>query len=154
VNNAPNIRNYTFDNYAGYVTDTWRIAPRLTASFGVRWDYYTPVDEKDSLILLPVVENKNAINTLLDPNAVLNFAGKSVGTPWYFPSKHQFAPNLGLAWALGSDNKTVVRAGYSLAYVDDNLGQALSNSVTTNSGLATTVSNSGLKGFITTAPPA
>ena len=153
VNGAPNLRNYFFSNYAGYLTDTWRVSRRLTATLGVRWDHYTPVDEKDSLALLPVVENKNPIQTLLDPNLTLDFAGGSVGRPWYSPSWHEFAPNVGLAWDVFGDGKMALRAGFSIFYVDDNLGQSLSNSVTTNAGLSTTVSNTGLSGVISNTPP-
>ena len=154
VNGAPNLRNYYFYNYASYVTDSWRIRHGLTATLGVHWDHYTPVDERDSLALLPVMEGNNPIKTLLDPAMVLNFAGKAVGRPWYSPSMHEFAPNVGLAWSPFRDGKTAVRAGYSIAYVDDNLAYALSNSaVSTNAGLSTTVSNAGLSGFISNSPP-
>jgi hypothetical protein len=62
---------------------------------------------------------------------------------------------VGLAWSPFQDGKTAFRAGYSIAYVDDNLAYALSNSaVSTNAGLSTTVSNTGLKGFIASTPPA
>jgi hypothetical protein len=153
VNGASNLRNYLFSNYAGYVTDTWRATRRLTATLGLRWDHYTPVDEKNALVLLPVIENGNPIATLLDPNLTLNYAGSSVGRSWYSPSMHEFAPNIGLAWDVFGDGKTALRAGYSIFYVDDNLGQSLSNSVTTNAGLSTTVSNTGLSGFINNNPP-
>jgi hypothetical protein len=153
VPGAANIRNLFFNNYASYATDTWRISRRLTATLGARWDYYTPVDERDALALFPVVENNNPIATLYDPNLKLDFAGGAVGRPWYTPSKRQLAPNLGLAWNVGGDSKTVIRAGYALFYVDDNLGQAMSNSYGTNSGLATTAGYS-IKGLITSTPPA
>lgn len=154
VNGAPNLRNYLFSNYAAYLTDTWRVSRRLTATLGIRWDHYTPVDEENSLALLPVLEGGNPIKTLLDPNLTLDFAGGSVGRPWYSPSWHEFAPNVGLAWDVFGDGKTAVRGGFSIFYVDDNLGQSLSNSVTTNAGLSTTVSNTGLSGVISNNPPA
>jgi hypothetical protein len=153
VAGAPNIRNLSFDTYASYVTDTWRIDRKLTATLGVRWDYYTPMDERDALALLPVIENNNPIATLYDPNLKLDFAGSSVGRPWYTPSKKQFAPNLGLAYNLGGESKTVIRAGYGLFYVDDNLGNAMTNSYGTNSGLATTAGYA-IKGILTNTPPA
>ncbi|HUK17805.1 MAG TPA: TonB-dependent receptor [Bryobacteraceae bacterium] len=153
INGAPNLRNYFFSNYAGYVTDTWRASRRVTATLGLRWDHYTPVDEKDALALLPVIENGNPIATLLDPNMTLNFAGSAVGRPWYSPSMHEFAPNVGLAWDVFGDGKTAVRGGFGIFYVDDNLGQSLSNSVGTAAGLSTTVSNTGLSGFISNNPP-
>jgi hypothetical protein len=153
VAGAPNLRNLRMDNYAAYVTDTWRIDRKLTATLGVRWDYYTPMDERDSLVLLPVIENNNPLTTLYDPNMKLDFAGSGVGRPWYSPSKKQFAPNVGLAYNVGGESKTVIRAGYGLFYVDDNLGYAMSNSYGTNSGLATTAGYS-IKGILTNTPPA
>ena len=33
---------------------------------GLRWDYYTPVNEANSLELQPIITNNNAISTLLD----------------------------------------------------------------------------------------
>ena len=154
VNQAPNLRNLYFSNYNAYVTDTWRVKRGLTATLGMHWEHYTPVDEKDSLALLPVLKNGNPINTLLDPSLTLDFAGSAVDRPWYSPGYRNFAPNVGLAWSPFGDNKLAIRAGYSISYVDDNLAYALSNSaISTNAGLATTVSNAGLKGFITNTPP-
>ena len=153
VNGAPNLRNYLFSNYAGYVTDTFRATRRLTATLGMRWDHYTPMDEKDALVLLPVIEGGNPIATLLDSNMVLNFAGSAVGRKWYNTSLHEFAPNVGLAYDLFGDGKTALRGGFSIFYVDDNLGQAVANSVGTAAGLSTTVANSGLTGVISNNPP-
>ena len=154
VNGAPNLRNYLFSNYGAFVSDSWRVTRNLTATLGVRWDHYTPVDEKDSLALLPILENNNPIQTLLDPNLTLNFAGSAVGRNWYSPSWHEFAPNLGLAWSPFADGKTAIRAGYGISFVDDNLASALSNSaVSTNAGLATTVASSGMTGFISNSLP-
>jgi hypothetical protein len=155
VNMAPNVRDLYFSNYASFVSDTWHVRRGLTATLGLHWDHYTPADEKNSLALLPVLENGNAISTILDPNLVLNFAGSAVGRPWYNTSMHEFAPNLGLAWDVFGDGKTALRAGYGMFFVDDNIAYAMSNSaVSTNSGLATTVAGSGLTGLISNTPPA
>ena len=79
VNGATNLRHNTFDNYALYAQDSWKIKRRLTATLGLRWDYYTPVDERDALALLPVLQNNNVIQTVMSPNTVLDFAGSAVG---------------------------------------------------------------------------
>src|ERR1019366_5613628 len=97
-------------NTAGlYVQDNWKVSRRLTATLGVRWDYYPATNERDSLALLPVLENNNVIQTVLDPNAQLNFAGNSVGRPWWNPSKRHFAPNVGLAWYSTGEGKWAIR---------------------------------------------
>src|SRR5262249_30005140 len=75
VPGAPWVRNFTFDNHAFYIGDRWRLLRNVTLNAGVRWDYYTPVNEVNSLELQPSIQGNNAIASLLDPNNSLGFAG-------------------------------------------------------------------------------
>ena len=146
VNGATSRRNLRYENLAFYAQDAWRLSRRVTATLGVRWDYYTSVDERDSLALFPVLQNGNAISTLMNPATTLDFAGKAVGKPWYNADKNNFAPNAGLAWDVFGNGKTAVRAGYSLSYVNDSVVQSLNNNQSTNAGLQQTVTASGIGG--------
>jgi hypothetical protein len=140
VNAATNLRHLGFDTYAAYVQDNWKVLPRLTVSLGLRYEYWTPLDEQDSLYLAPRLENNSIIQTLMDPNAVLDFIGGSAGTPFYKSDKNNFAPNVGLAWDPTGSGKTSIRAGYMISYVNDNVTTAVRNNVNTAAGLASTVS--------------
>jgi hypothetical protein len=144
VNGAPNLRHYTYNTYSGYVSDNWRLLRRLSLTLGLRYDYYTVLNEKDSLALLPELINNNVITTMLS-NATLNFAGNSVGRPFYHPDYKNFAPHVGFAWDVFGDGKTAVRGGYSIAYVnDDTISTLVNNISTTNGGLAGTSGATGL----------
>ena len=102
--------------WALHVNDAWKITPKLTFNYGVRWDYYSPAKEKynrQSFIDL-VGQNPDGI-----PGR-LAFAGSGYGPASYgadYPEKpwHRgFAPRLGVAYAF--DQKTVVRAGYGVFF--------------------------------------
>ncbi len=152
VSGAPNTRNFQFDTYSGYVADKWKLHRTFSLSLGVRYDYYTPLNERDSLYLTPVLTNNNYISTLLS-NATLDFGGNSAGRPFYKASKLNFAPNAGFAWDIFGDGKTAIRGGYSLTYVNDDLITAAANNLGTNAGLSTSVSNGDVIGQLSTNLP-
>ncbi len=154
VSRAEDRRNFSYDNYAGYVQDTWRATRRLTLTLGLRYEYFTRLNERDGLAILPVLENGNFINTMLNPNAVLDFAGNSVGRPYYNKDLNNFAPNVGMAWDVFGDGKTALRAGYSINFVNDDHIVAVRNSLVTNDGLSSAVGRTGLVGRLTGSLPA
>lgn len=157
VPGATNFRQMRQQNYSLYFSDTWRVSQRLTLTLGTRWEYYTPVDEVNSLFLLPQGDN---YVTALRSNSTLDFAGKSAGRPWYQKDFNNFSPNIGAAWQPFADNgKTVLRAGYSINYPNDEFIISVRNSVNTNSGLTQNVApilltNRVSTGLPTITPPA
>ena len=153
VPGATNIRDFTWKTYAGYIADKWKLRSNLTLNLGLRYEYWTPLDEKNGLFLAPVIENNNVKQTLLDPNAVLNFIGGPSGRPFYKADKNNFAPNIGIAWdPFHDEGKTAIRAGYMLAYVNDNIITTIRNSVGTSNGLQFANTMSNLNALLS-APP-
>jgi len=135
VPGATNLRQFSYDTYSFHVSDSWKVKRNLTFQLGLRYEYWLPLDEKNSLYLAPKLVNNDLRATLLDPNAVLDFIGKSSGRPFYKTDKNNFAPNLGFAWSPGSNGTTSIRGGYKISFVNDNLVSAVRNNVATSQGL-------------------
>ncbi|HET6933016.1 MAG TPA: TonB-dependent receptor [Candidatus Acidoferrum sp.] len=143
---SPLNRNYRQNQYGIYAGDSWRVSPRLTVSYGLRWDYYGPVDERDGLVLLPEVPAGQSINQVLLGNATVNFAGGNSSRGLYGGHWKSFSPNIGVAWDPFGNGKTAVRAGFSINYVNDEFFTAANNAAAGNTGLSATSSNTQLFG--------
>jgi hypothetical protein len=143
VPGATNLRHLSISTYAAYLQDKWKVLSNFTINLGLRYEYWTPLDERDGLFLAPRLENNDVKATLLDPNAVLDFIGGPSGRPFYHADKNNFAPNVGFAWDPFKKGKTAIRGGYMIAFVNDNVVTAVRNNVNTSNGLqfANTVSN-------------
>jgi hypothetical protein len=100
---------------AGYAQDEFRITPRLTLNYGLRYEVNTPY-----------VDIRNRMNawapgqqSTIYPNAPagLLFPG-DLGVPAGIApvDYREFMPRVGLAWDPFGNNKTVVRAGYGIFY--------------------------------------
>lgn len=137
VNGYTQERNWTYTNYSGYGLDTWRLRNNLTIAIGLRYEYYTPVKEQNGLVLLPQLVNGNYLQTVFS-NATLAFAP---GHQLYKSDPKDFGPNLSVAWLPKENGKTVLRAGYSINYVNDEFLVALTGNANTNAGLSQAVTN-------------
>jgi hypothetical protein len=88
-----------------YVQDDWRVTPKLTLNLGLRWEYATPVWERDNQW-----SNFNpATNTLVRASS-----GGIYNRALVNPDYKDFGPRLGLAYSVMP--KTVIRAGYGISY--------------------------------------
>jgi hypothetical protein len=135
-----NILNQNFVNI--YLADTWRVTPEFTLNFGFRWEFHSVPDEARGLALLPV----GGPESVLDPNAVIDFAGASNGRPFFRNDLNNYAPSLGFAWRVS--DKTVLRGGYGLNYVVDNNFTTVLNAMRGNAGLSLAQTVSGISGTL------
>lgn len=91
------------DNRVGvYIGDTWKIRPTLTLTAGVRYSRDTGRTDSD----LPAIQ---AINQLQP--GFLNGQGNPVTN-----ADENVGPLMGLAWNVGGNGKTVIRAGGGIYY--------------------------------------
>jgi len=136
VPGAPQNFNYRQNQYAIYAGDSWRISPRLTLNYGLRWDYFGPVSEEHGLVLLPVIPQGATLQQTLLSNATLDFASGNSTRGMYSGYWKGFAPNIGIAWDPFGNGKTAVRAGFSINYVNDEFFTAVNNAAVGNTGLS------------------
>lgn len=107
---------------AGYAQDDWRATPRLTLSYGLRYDVEFPRREIGDRMngFDPV-----AINPVSGTPGVVTFAGVS-GAPRraYRSDWNNIGPRVGVAYQIGGSHRTVVRGGAGVFY-----GQSVSATI-------------------------
>jgi Carboxypeptidase regulatory-like domain/TonB dependent receptor-like, beta-barrel len=98
-----------------FANDDWRVNPKLTLMFGVRYEYYSPLSEKYGHIAnLDIAPGFSAVASVL-PGIVGPYSGAFPGS-LIEPDRNNWAPRGGLAWKPSAKHSTVVRVGYGIYY--------------------------------------
>ena len=123
-----------FTEFDFFINDNWRIAPKITLDFGLRYEYNVVPHEashriEDAITLknLPKLgdsrfnrqDRTDAFNNAVSAYKAILGGRKGI----YDADKNNFAPHIGFAWA--PNPRTSVRAGYGI-YYDAILGAVVS----------------------------
>ena len=96
-NGATGPRHIRQEYYIAYAQDEWRFRPNFTLNVGLRYDYYTVLNERDDLIV-----KFNVDTGTLDPST----------TPLYKSRKNNFQPRISSTYAIS--DTTVLRGGFGI----------------------------------------
>ena len=93
--------------YAGFAQDDWKVTPRLTLNFGLRYEYN-----------IPIYDHRNLLSNF-DPRTGQIVVQGTNGAPraiWDANNK-DFEPRFGFSWQpLKASSRTVIRGGYGIFY--------------------------------------
>ncbi|MGC2473208.1 MAG: TonB-dependent receptor [Candidatus Sulfotelmatobacter sp.] len=104
---------HTFENNFGfYAQDSFRVTSHLTFNYGLRWDYFGIVREKNNL-LSNITSESPATGT---GSFVLTQVGQPGLGSLYNPDKKDFAPRVSAAWDVTGKGRTVIRTGFGMFY--------------------------------------
>jgi hypothetical protein len=118
-----NTQRTTYNNgLSFFAQDDYRASPKLTINYGLRWEYFGPMSEKNNLL------------SNLAPDGTLAMVGTHGLDGLYQRDLHDFGPRLGFAWNVRGN--TVLRGGYGV-YYDYVPQHLLIANFTTSAGVAT-----------------
>jgi hypothetical protein len=101
-----------------FVQDEWRVHPRLSLTYGMRWEPMFPwVDRYDRLTSLAAIGTSVRSTRFPDAPPGILFAGDP-GIPRGItgPDKNNFAPRFGFAWDVTGNGRMSVRGAYGIFY--------------------------------------
>jgi hypothetical protein len=150
--------------YAFYAQDDWKLTPRLTINYGLRWEYHPMFEDHYENVAAFLQDYNTTVNgtqvhgAVAVPNGSLKlvnpaFAESIAPTPILtadqagipnslrYSSKRDFAPRIGFAWRVTQDGKTVIRGGYG-RFIDAPLGFLILSSWAVEASYVGTFTNS------------
>jgi|HubBroStandDraft_5_1064220.scaffolds.fasta_scaffold03258_6 hypothetical protein len=120
-----------FDNYAQFskavygirttdwhffVQDSWKIRPRLTLSYGLRYEYNTPLEDPHNEILGFFPGQQSKVFPDAPPGILYPGDPQTPNRGLTYPDRNNFAPRFGFAWDMLGKGKLVMRGGFGIFY--------------------------------------
>jgi hypothetical protein len=101
-NEGTRLKQYDF-----FVQDEWRLRQNLVINYGLRWEINTAPSESGGRVYVPngpIVNNPGLVSFVHSDRWFQNNNLDALG------------PRVGIAWSPGNSTRTVVRAGYGMAF--------------------------------------
>jgi hypothetical protein len=98
----------TRNNFSFYLQDTWKVTPRFTLDYGLRWDLYTPITER-----------ARRTSSFLNVNGVQEYVVNP--QPGFQTDRNGWEPRVQAAWQVTS--KLSAHAGAGITVIPPNIWQ-------------------------------
>lgn len=103
-------RYFHLTELGAFGQDDWKVNSRLNLNLGVRWDYFGDAKEREGLLSSVILGQGNSFSERI-ANAAIGHVKRL-----YKPELTNFSPRVGIALDPFGDNRTSIRAGFSLAF--------------------------------------
>jgi len=119
-------------NVAGvYFQDDWKVTPKLTINYGMRWELDLPVTERVNKIasfdpITNTLKDAQGFRWHIDPTGKLvAVPDPSLGPRMWDTDWNNFGPRLGIAWRPFGGTKSVIRSGFGTFYNHQIVGNGI-----------------------------
>lgn len=85
-----------------FVNDDWRVNPALTINAGLRWEYWSPMEER--------------YGRLVNLDVAPGFTAATPSSTLPRPDRNNLAPRIGFSWRPIAASSLVIRGGYGIYY--------------------------------------
>ena len=118
--------NYLWRNLSLYAQDDYKVTPRLTINYGLRWDLFMPMTEEHNILSAVDLSMPNpSVGNLPGSYVFAGRNGQGSCLSSACNSAQGLAPRFGFAWKLS--DRLVVRGGYGISYFPTGLYGAGNN---------------------------
>ena len=99
------LRHFSFQDFAAFLQDDWRVKPRLMVNLGIRYE------------LNEVPKERNDLQGNFAPNTFSGFVQSAPGEPGPYSGDHNnLSPRIGFAWDILGGGRAVLRGGGGVIY--------------------------------------
>jgi hypothetical protein len=113
---SPAVYGIRTGSFAGYIQDTWKILPRFSLNYGLRYEYYIPQHDIHNNILGWFPGRQSTVFPNAPPNILYPGDPGAPNSALVYPDHNNFAPRFGFAWDMLGNAKLVMRGGFGIFY--------------------------------------